>query len=480
MAYFRISKKEADRRLSAIIGKKLKDIDSAGVLEGKVKVNLNKGIAGAVLEQSVFGYNADSSQKPDLLVDGVPTELKTTGVRKNKRGEYTAKEPVSVTAVSIGKIEAENDFLKSTFWDKAEHILFVIYLYDSPTKVSTAEYSRFPILGYTFNEFGKAERIAIMHDWLLIRDYLRTVGDKANAEELYSKLSSSLRGELLVLDTSPKYPNNPRFRFKRAFVDTIVKRVLKKEHEEESLFSTYHELYSICHEIGIKFSGKSMKQIAEELGVEVPKTKAAAEKLIIGMFGGRKGKINSIDVFTRYSVIAKTVIVTNTWKRTEDMKLLSLDFDDLSDNDVAFEDTEFYASFYERLYLFPIFQEPCKQSPLENTVFLGFKKMLFPEPFINDVARPLFMSIRDLIISNELKDVPCYLKDGTLKINKKTGTVASAPNFPKAKNGILFVRGSGTDSTKKNTVVAGVKMYRQNVWIKGEYIVSKLKGLPFL
>ena len=39
-----------------------------------------KGIAGDIIEESVLGCKKDSKQEPDILVDGVLTELKTTGM----------------------------------------------------------------------------------------------------------------------------------------------------------------------------------------------------------------------------------------------------------------------------------------------------------------------------------------------------------------------------------------------------------------
>ena len=60
------------------------------------------GIAGDVIEQSVFGYDANSDSSPDLNIDGILTELKTTGIRISKKNpkEYEAKEPMSITGVS--------------------------------------------------------------------------------------------------------------------------------------------------------------------------------------------------------------------------------------------------------------------------------------------------------------------------------------------------------------------------------------------
>lgn len=46
------------------------------------------GIAGDVIEQSVFGYERDSDQECDIEIDGVLTELKTTGVRSERKVDW--------------------------------------------------------------------------------------------------------------------------------------------------------------------------------------------------------------------------------------------------------------------------------------------------------------------------------------------------------------------------------------------------------
>lgn len=59
-------------------------------------------------------------------------------------------------------------------------------------------------------------------------------------------------------------------------------------------------------------------------------------------------------------------------------------------------------------------------------------------------------------------------------------TYRSAPNFPKSREGIVFVRGKGSDSTNKPEMVNGISMYRQWVWVKGSYIADRLSGIEYL
>ena len=117
--------------LEACLNKTLGQIDKSHVFD-RTKTNTKiTGIAGDVIEQSVFGYEANSDASPDLNIDGILTELKTTGIRISKKNpkEYEAKEPMSITAVSPNII-IDEEFSDSRFWHKLAHLLLVYYLFD--------------------------------------------------------------------------------------------------------------------------------------------------------------------------------------------------------------------------------------------------------------------------------------------------------------------------------------------------------------
>ena len=144
---YRCSWVELEGKLVDATGKTLGEVDTAHVFDITRTNPKVTGIAGDVVEQSVIGYPANSDQEPDLVIDGVETELKTTGLRRSKKGKgFEAKEPMSITAVSLETIAGE-DFRSSNFWHKLEHMLIVYYLYDSETTVPAAEYANFPIEG---------------------------------------------------------------------------------------------------------------------------------------------------------------------------------------------------------------------------------------------------------------------------------------------------------------------------------------------
>ena len=123
------TREEIIREFQVFDGEKtLGEVDVRDVFHAQVPA---KGIAGCVIEQSVLSMKQNSTQEADLSIlqaDGSykDTELKVTGVEpSNKQGEkYEAKEPMSLTAVSIGVIEHEK-FLESHFYNKIAHMLFV-------------------------------------------------------------------------------------------------------------------------------------------------------------------------------------------------------------------------------------------------------------------------------------------------------------------------------------------------------------------
>ena len=130
--------------LEGVKGKTLGEVDRSRQFDRTLKSDKIPGIAGYVIEQSVFGYERDSDQECDIEIDGVLTELKTTGVRvpksllKNARGKtgaaynvfLGAKEGITITNVTF-EPTIQTVFDTSHFWEKSEHLLIVFYEYRS-------------------------------------------------------------------------------------------------------------------------------------------------------------------------------------------------------------------------------------------------------------------------------------------------------------------------------------------------------------
>jgi len=480
----RYTKKEIINKLDACLNKTLGEIDINNVFE-KTKANPKiTGIAGDVIEQSVLGYPADNRQAPDLNIDGVETELKTTGIRQSKteKGKYEAKEPMSITAVSPDSI-VDEEFENSNFWHKLDHLLFVYYLYASSITVKAADYANFPIKGYEFYEFSTTDLQILKNDWLLVKNFIKKLQeDFDDYKAQYPRLSSELRKNLLYIDTAPKWPHPPRFRLKRAVITNIVQAHFGERLEQLPIqYNSYADIDSKCHELTERFSGKTVRELIDyfEITGNVI-NKSISERIIVKMFGGNVTKMRDIELFDKIGLISKSIVLTTEGLRTEDMKLFRMDFGEICNPGIGFEDSSFKDYFLDGQMLCIVFEEPSLNSAFEENKFIGFKRINFSDDFIEKKVEPVWNKIRQLIFNRKLVDVVVRNRETNKLVFNRTGVVQSAPNFPKSKDNIVFVRGSSADSKLKPLCINGIHMYNQYLWLKGSYIATLLSTKDYL
>ncbi len=484
-AFHTYTKSELANILNECLHKTLGDIDKNNIF-ARAKTNPKiTGIAGDVIEQSVLGYPSDNRQAPDLEVDGEEVELKTTGIRFSKANtnQFEAKEPMSITAVSPDKIVHEK-FENSNFWHKVRKMLLVYYLYSAEHTVPASEYAKFPIMGYEFHEFSEDERKALQRDWQTVRDFIQFLQKTyTDYKKEYPRISSELRPKLFLLDTAPKWPHPPRFRLKRSFVTSIVQAYFNKQSELEQLpenYASYADVDKKCHELTEKFKGKTIADLISIFGIEgANMNKSISEQIAVRMFGGKKTKIGKIQIFQAAGIIGKTITITKAGSKTEDMKLFPIDFSELLDPKVDFDNSNFADCFFNHQLLCIVFEEPSPNAKLGENVFVGFKRYSFSDAFIEEKVRTVWNSMRKTVFENQLTDVVQLDKNGQPKVNKN-GQIRSAPNFPKSKDGPVFVRGSGKDSTKKPEKINDVSMYKQYIWLNGKFITYELQKIHFL
>lgn len=504
----RFTKAQVYALLEGAKGKTLGEVDKSHQFDRTLKSEKITGIAGDVIEQSVFGYERDSDQECDIEIDGVLTELKTTGVRvqkgdlKNVKGKtgdaynayLCAKEGISITGVTFEPIP-QTDFLTSHFWEKSEHLLIVFYEYQSYEVVPASGYARFPIIDYCYNSFSEAEQAQLRNDWEIVRDHLLKVyadyPDSESRNEHLEGFTHLLRPNLLLIELVPGFKRRasgsyqrPRYRLKQTFVDYIVHGHFDKSRAQHEImlkesFSSFAQLDARCHALSEKYRGKTLLQLKEMLEIDAD-SKSIAARCVIRMFGTDCKRLNQITDFTKAGIIAKTITVTPEGGRTEDMKLKHIDFEEWADRDADFEDSDIYSYFCEHSFLCPIFCEYDSQD-LGKIVFEGFKRFAFDEEFIENEVRRTWEDSRRLIHSNELEWEYLYDKDGNKRKNSN-GTYMGAPNFPKSSEYKVFFRGGADVSTEKTRTecVNGIRMLPQFFWLKGSYIAKKLQKIQFI
>ena len=465
------TKQQIDELLKASIGKTLLQVDKAQLFvlhEGRDKV---KGIAGDIVEESILGCKKDSKQEPDILVDGTLVEIKTTGMIEPKKADsiykYECKEPVSITAVSISTIVKE-EFETSNFWHKLEHMLWVYYWYKSPITVTLEGYKNFPILGYQFYEFSNEDKMLLRQDWLIVRDFLivihRDYHTQEEREAQYPHLSHELRSQLMLIDTAPKFPNNPRFRLKRAYATVIADKYFSEDHHYEKLsvgITKYDDIDNKCRLLTKQYKGKTFRQIAAMLGARIgSNAKNFAEPMVVKMFGGNASKLNDIEDFAKIGLIAKSVPLCEDGKGKEDMKLFQPDLIEWTQEN-EFEESTLYDYFAGHHFLFIIYKHIG-----EEVVFEGFKRVFFDEKFIMEQVKKRWDEVRDLIINQKLCIDRPKDKKGNFIINR-SGSYKEVLNFPKMKDHGVFIRGgANTSAVKYKTLeINGLNMIPQCVWL---------------
>lgn len=489
MAGYVISRKDIEIIFNSVVGRTLGEVDKKGVFKRAILNPKITGIAGDVIEQSVLGYSANSEQSPDLYVDGIDIELKTTGIRKPKKSSnhsFEAKEPMSITAVSPGKITAQT-FETSNFWHKLENMLLVYYHYDSYETVKAIEYSNFVIKDYHFHQFSEEDKEILKNDWNIVKNFISKLQvEYAVPENEYNRISSELRNQLMFIDIAPKWPHKPRFRLKRATLSNIVQKHFGTKFEElDTNYTSFSELDLKLHKLTSEFKGKTIEDIMKDLNIPIKKNKngdvqkSISERIIVRMFGANEKKLGKIELFNKIGIIPKTITHTKKGTKTEDTKLLPIDFKEWKDENIEFEESTVYNYFNNQQFLCILFEEPSPNSKLLENKFLGFKRLVFNESLIDNDVRKIWNLVRYVINTNQLKESIIY-KDGSPRINKTTGKPMTSINFPKARENIFFFKGTGRNSEHKNEIVNGINMYQQNLWIRGNTLVAMLKNIEFI
>lgn len=508
-------KDDVIRRLEFYLGQVFGEIDDRGLFKHVQQFKLQKGIAGHVVEQCIFGYAPDSKQEADLVIsdDGVDvrTELKTTGmiVKKDPKEHYEAKEPMSITAVGVFSI-GEQTFETSHFWEKLEHMLIVYYHYTATNrKITPYDYKDFPFVGYEFHKFSDDEIAALRRDWETVRDLCvevvsRHPGKRDSAwkqavKQDYIDSHGVLRPQLTYVDLAPLFP--PRFRLKKPTVSMMISQHFGYELEQLPGRYTYiTDVDKRCHELALLYGGKTVGELADHFGISrVSSTgregKSISEQIAVKMFGGESKKLKDIDVIQRFGLVAKTIVLTPSGGRTEDMKLYHMDFDELVQTEIIeddgssrpfdFSDSEMYAYFTNNELLCIIYEEPDmpkgKGHRLVDNKFIGFKRLVFSDDFIDTTVRSLWTDTRDKVMLGGLVDVINRDRAG-IPIRNKSGYISSAPNFMKSRENDVFMRGSGIDASPKHKTecVNGIMMLPQYVWIKGTAVIKELERSPLL
>lgn len=483
MSRIEFERDSLEERLRDATGKTLGEIDTKDVFRRTETAKKITGIAGDVVEQSLLGFPSNPSRDPDIIVDGVEVELKTTGLRRPRRRtdvRYEAKEPLTITAVSPATITDET-FRTSHFWRKVEHLLLVYYEYTSPTTVPASAYRDFPLVGHDFHHFTDEEVETLRADWELVRDHIQRLKDTHDVpEEHYPTLSSALRKRLMFLDTSPRWPHKPRFRIKRAVLTNIVNKSMGRQYESiPRRITTMAGFDDELRRLTRTYVGRTVRELMADLGLEGGGgAKSLSESIVVRMFGARGRRVGNVDLFSKLNLVVKSTRLTADGANVEDTKLFPIDLVQTGE-ETCFEESAIHAEMNEIHFLFAIFETRVGADRLDD-VFVGFKHLMLSDDLFEVELRRTWQEVHDLMAEGRLRVTTELDEHGMVRYTKRTNVPRTRTNLPKSRQYTFFLRGSGRDAKDKVLSIDGLSLYRQDLWIKGTVLSRLLNDEPYV
>lgn len=144
-----------------IVGKTFAEIDTLNLLE---TMKNDKGILGKIVETGFYSYPLNNRAEADFAELGV--ELKVSGFKKLKKGNWSAKERISLSQINYNTI-LNYPFEMSSVVTKSSKLLFIWYEY-----VKGKDKGSFVICDFQLYDLTKVEPI-IKNDYILIQDKVR-------------------------------------------------------------------------------------------------------------------------------------------------------------------------------------------------------------------------------------------------------------------------------------------------------------------
>lgn len=431
-------------------GEYLKNIDDKNLIS-----KTNKGVVGSVIEQSFFGYPANSKAEADFADIGV--ELKTTGVIKQKRGTLAAKERLVLNLINYMD-EITRSFLTSSMWTKNNKILIFFYTYvrDSEGK---PDYPHFQIVKTVLHEFNEKDLEIIKQDWNTIQDKVRRGEAHILSEGDTNILGACTKGSSSKSVREQPFSDIPAkqraYSLKQGYMTSLVRQYIKNENFIS--FTSAEELKKKPIEEIIKshfdkYIGKTDEEIANALDHNLSTAKNNMQLLISEILGIKGTNLNKIDEFAKLNIKFKTVTYEKSGNLKESMSFENINFEEIYNED--WEDSDLKMKMESTQWLFIVFQKNGKGQRVLKSVKLWH----LPEDKLNDEVKDMYIEIKRLL------NIGIDLWTDRNGIHRN--------NLPKSNfNGVTHVRPKGANREKSMiTLPNGQKIPNQAFWFNAKYI----------
>lgn len=332
-----------------LVGSTLRDHVDIDVIDDPKR---RKGSFGNAVEEYYFLYDLNSDSEPDFKEAGL--ELKTTPLKKDKKGQFSAKERLVLSMINYMDVVNET-FETSSVLHKTENILLISYLYEKDKDPLDYEIE-------VVSEWGIPEEDMpiIKKDWETVVGKIRdgkaheiSGSDTLYLEACTKAANSSVRRAQPFSDV----PAKPRaWALKGSYMTAVQNGLIDKmQSVNRSLGEESLSLLNLVRKRFKPFFGMTQDELAERFGIGTKGAKppknltALATRRILGVEDDAK-----IAEFEKAGIKTKTIRLNTKGRPKEAVSFPKFDYYELADTD--FEESDFYGYLLQK-YLFVIYRE---------------------------------------------------------------------------------------------------------------------------
>ncbi len=403
----------------------------------------NKGDLGTMVERYYFRHTPPNTHDPDFAEAGV--ELKTTGVKKNKAGQFRAKERLVLTNIDYVALDKEV-WTNSNLMNKCGLMLLLFYYYEK-IEVFRRRFVYEPLLW----SFPTTDLEIIRKDWETIKQKVREgkAHELSEGDTFYlGACRKGSGGEKEPLKHQPHSVIKAKaraFSLKPSYINTII-----DNHAQPALIKSKDDAQIGLEELVTRrfapYIGKTVEEISDMLDFHKKSKnhKGFGKALVMRILGTTK---KTIPEFEKADIEAKLITLNRSGSPTEYLQFPTFDYMKIIEED--WSDSSFFAKL-EKKFLFIIFQVgPDKKVRLSKTMFWNM-------PYSDRMeARKVWSTTKSRVANHQATALP--------KISE---------------NDVAHVRPHGANNTTALfPTPEGNMLPKMGFWLNKKYIASQITSI---
>ena len=372
------------------VGKSFREIRDTEVIPVEDD-KITKGSLGGIIEQSLFGIEANVESEPDFIDAGI--ELKVTPYKRNKDNTLSAKERLVLNMIDY-MTEYRNEFFSSHFWFKNNRLEIMWYLHEE-----NKDKLDFKITNEILINLAESEDIKqIEQDWYTVINKIKagkaheiSVGDTMYLGACTKGANASSKRKQPFSDILAK---NRAFCFKTSYMTQLVRKFIGDYSNVEKILANTNQTFDeFVNNVINKYKGKTQKELMKLFNID--STAKSINSILVSRMFGVKGSLNETEEFLKANIIPKTVRIEQNGRIKESMSFPAFKYNELVNQE--WENSDLRESLESTKYLFFVFK-------MENNeyIFKGIKLWNMPEMVIDNEVQTMWQKTVDVIKSGNI------------------------------------------------------------------------------